>query len=68
MNENLIFDGNTIYELDADCMQKRKRMEEQDNGENCRSQEYIDGGGEDWRKTALFFLFFLWWKRERRQR
>lgn len=57
MNENLIFDGNTIYELDPECMQARKRRRELEEGERIfRSQEY---GTQRKKEQNQWFFFFL---------
>lgn len=64
MNENLIFDGNTIYELDPECMQARKRRRELEEGERIfRSQEYGTQRKKEQNQWFFFFLCFFWWKK-----
>lgn len=45
MNPNIIFDGNTIYELDPDCVQRkeeeaRKKREEQERTEQGKREQH----------------------------
>lgn len=41
MNENLIFEGNTIYEVDPDCMQARKNQDGNGIKEGMASRRMI---------------------------
>ena len=42
INENLILEGNTIYEIDPDCM--RMKMQPQQEGESQELEQRATGG------------------------